>query len=191
MSLILGIDEVGRGAWAGPLVVGAVVLGEDTVIEGLTDSKLLTARNRERYVQIVYAKAKYVGLGWVEPAEIDELGLTKSMTLAIKRAMQGMDVSPDQIVIDGSVNYLKDDPRVKTVIKADQTLQAVSAASVVAKVARDEFMAKAALKHPYFGFEKHVGYGTKTHQTALKMHGPTVIHRLSFKPVKVVAGGQA
>lgn len=186
MALILGIDEVGRGAWAGPLVVGAVVLEEATVIQGLTDSKLLSKKQRSSYIDIINDQADYVGVGWVEPAEIDELGLTQSMTLAIQRAMRGMSAVPDKIIIDGIVNYLPGDHRVKTIIKADQTIMAVSAASVIAKTARDDFMTKISKEHPSFGFEKHVGYGTKSHQQALSQHGPTVLHRLSFKPVKAL-----
>jgi len=188
MHSILGIDEVGRGCWAGPLVVGAVVLGKE--IEGLTDSKLLNKQKRLEFDQQIRETAKFVGLGWVEPKEIDELGLTNSMKLAIKRALEGVP-KVSQIIIDGNINYLAEDPRAITQIKADQTVPAVSAASIVAKVARDTYMENASNDHPSFGFETHVGYGTKVHREALAMHGVTSLHRLSYKPIQVIINGQA
>ncbi len=188
MQSILGIDEVGRGCWAGPLVVGAVILGKE--ISGLTDSKLLSKKKREELDQQIQESAKFVGLGWVEPKEIDELGLTASMKLAIKRALES---APEvtQIIIDGNINYLADDSKVITQIKADQTVPAVSAASIVAKVARDTYMENASKDHPDFGFETHVGYGTKVHREALTMHGVTSLHRLSYKPIQALLSGQA
>lgn len=188
MQNVLGIDEVGRGCWAGPLVVGAVVLNKE--IPGLTDSKLLSKKKREEMDKQIRESAKFVGLGWVEPKEIDEFGLTASMRLAIERALKN---APEvtQIIIDGNINYLADNPKAVTQIKADQTVPAVSAASIVAKVARDTYMEKVSKEHPGFGFESHVGYGTKAHREALTAHGITVLHRLSYKPVQVLLGGQA
>jgi ribonuclease HII len=189
--IILGIDEVGRGCWAGPLVVGAVILGKDIQIDGLTDSKLLTKTKREELAEIIQAKAEFVGLGWVEAYEIDEFGLTKSMMLGIKRAIKDAP-AVDKIIIDGPINYLsmyKERPcTVRAMVRADQTVPAVSAASIVAKVARDNYMASLASNLPKYGFESHVGYGTKAHQEALAIYGPSQVHRLSFKPVMVANG---
>lgn len=188
MHRLMGIDEVGRGCWAGPLVVGAVILGKE--ITGLTDSKLLNKKSRLELDRQIRASAIFVGLGWVEPKEIDELGLTDSMKLAITRALKDApEVS--QIVIDGNINYLVEDPKVITQIKADQMVPAVSAASIVAKVARDAYMEKVAKEHPNFGFESHVGYGTKVHREMLATHGVTSLHRLSYKPIQAILGGKA
>jgi ribonuclease HII len=178
----IGIDEVGRGSWAGPLVVGAVIL--DAPIDGLMDSKKLTAQRRQQLAEIIKKKAAAVGLGWVEPAEIDRLGLTKATRLGISRALAQIHTRFDEIIIDGSVNFLADDHRAKAVIKADDSVQAVSAASIIAKVARDLFMTEAATEYPEYGFEKHVGYGTAGHLSSIKLHGTCKLHRLSYKPVR-------
>lgn len=184
MRYILGIDEAGRGAWAGPLVVGAVILG-DFSLEGLTDSKLLTPNNREKLALRINAGAISATLGWVSPAEIDKLGLTKATSLAIKRAIEGIKLDDIEIVIDGNINYLPELEIARCQIKADLIVPEVSAASIVAKVARDEYMKNLALKLPGFGFENHVGYGTKSHAASLDKLGVCTEHRRSFKPVSV------
>ncbi len=185
---ILGIDEVGRGCWAGPLVVGAVILNKE--IPGLTDSKLLNKKKRIELDQQIRESAEFVGLGWVEPGEIDQLGLTASMKLAISRAVQGAP-EIDRIIIDGNINYLPGDPRAEAIIKADQKFPAVSASSIVAKVARDACMQQASQKYPDFGFDRHVGYGTAEHREALQKFGTLDIHRKSYKPIKGIMHGQA
>ena len=179
---IVGIDEVGRGCWAGPLVAGAVVLGEP--ISGLKDSKQLSRIRRERLARAVKVEALAIGLGWVDAATIDEVGLTAAVALAMRRALEAITVSYDQVIIDGDHNFLPDNPRVTTLIKADTTVPAVSAASIVAKVARDAYMADAAAEFPQYGFEKHVGYGTALHLAQLQANGLCSLHRRSFKPVK-------
>lgn len=182
--MILGIDEVGRGPWAGPVVVGAVVLG-DQPIEGLTDSKKLTKKRREALDALIRAKAS-VGLGWVSPAEIDEIGLGPALKLATIRAVEGVKGAYHEIIIDGTINFLKETTKgryVTTMAKADLLIPSVSAASIVAKVARDNYMAEQALVYPGYGFERHVGYGTAAHQQAIQKLGLTPLHRRSFKPV--------
>lgn len=184
--MILGIDEVGRGSWAGPLVVGAVVLGGAN-IEGLTDSKKLTKKQREKLDIEIRQKATGFGLGWVEAGEIDEIGLSKALVLATKRAVEQIKTPYHEIIIDGTVNFLKDTSKgqfVTTMKKADLLIPSVSAASIVAKVARDNFMAKQDEKHPGYRFEKHVGYGTAAHSAAIDKLGVTLLHRLSFAPLK-------
>lgn len=181
----LGIDEVGRGCWAGPLVVGAVIL--ERKIPGLTDSKQLSKKRRIELDKQIRESAKFVGLGWVEPKEIDRLGLTASMKLAIERALKRAP-KVDQIIIDGNVNYLAENPNAIAQIKADQAEPAVSAASIVAKVARDGYMSDVAKSHPDFGFEKHAGYGTALHKHAIQTHGLTPLHRRSFKPIRALSG---
>ncbi|TAL15230.1 ribonuclease HII [Patescibacteria group bacterium] len=183
--MILGIDEVGRGPWAGPLVVGAVVLG-GAQIEGLTDSKKLSKKRREQLDILIREHASGVGLGWVDAAEIDEIGLSSALVLATRRAVEQVTASYHEIIIDGTINFLKDTTKgryVTTVKKADLLVPAVSAASIVAKVARDAYMIKQATIYPEYGFEDHVGYGTAAHIAAIDKLGVTPLHRLSFAPL--------
>jgi ribonuclease HII len=179
---IVGIDEVGRGCLAGPLVVGAVML--TSPVPGLRDSKVLSKKVRQVLSDKILKNA-YVGLGWVWPEEIDTLGLSSAMRTGVERAMADFGSAPyKKIIIDGNVNYLKDEPKAECLVKADATIAEVSAARVVAKVARDTYMQKQAVQYPDYGFEANVGYGTKTHFAALNTHGLTAIHRKSFEPMK-------
>jgi len=183
--MILGIDEVGRGPWAGPLVVGAVVLGE-AQIDGLTDSKKLTKARREAIAGQIIESAAGVGLGWVEVAEIDNLGLTGSLELATRRAVEQINTPYHEIIIDGTINFLKKTNKgrfVTTIKKADLLIPSVSAASIVAKVARDDYMAEIGNLYPDYGFERHVGYGTAAHRLAIEHYGVTPEHRLSYAPL--------
>jgi ribonuclease HII len=177
----VGIDEVGRGCWAGPLVAGAVVLNQP--IDGLKDSKKLSKKQREELSAKIQTQAKAVGLGWVQPVEIDEIGLTAAVKRAMQRALEQIAIDYDELIIDGNLNFFPDNPRAKAVIKADDSVSAVSAASIVAKVARDNYMTKIASEYPDYGFESHVGYGTALHIERLKLHGVSDLHRLSYKPV--------
>lgn len=184
--MILGIDEVGRGPWAGPLVVGAVVLG-GAEIAGLTDSKKLTKKQREELYDEIYAHASGVGLGWVTAAEIDEVGLSAALKLATKRVVQEIHTPFHEVIIDGMINFLAGTPLegyVTTMKKADLLVPSVSAASIVAKVARDRYMAEQDVIFPGYGFKSHAGYGTATHRTAIEKHGVTPLHRLSFAPLQ-------
>ena len=186
---ILGIDEVGRGPWAGPLVVGACVLG-DAQIDGLTDSKKLTAKKREALAPIIREKAT-VGLGWVSAAELDKIGMTAALCKACRAAVKQIHVPFHEIIIDGTINFLRDTPlasHVQVLTKADLLIPEVSAASIVAKVARDDYMRKIAEKYPGYGFEKHVGYGTAAHRRALEELGACPEHRKSFKPIAELLG---
>lgn len=183
--MILGIDEVGRGPWAGPLVVGAVVLG-DEVIEGLTDSKKLSAARRTVLATRIRETARGYGLGWVRADEIDEIGLAQALRLATIRAVDQITVPYHEIIIDGTSNFLADTGKGRYVTllkKADLLIPAVSAASILAKVARDEYMEARAAEYPEYGFESHVGYGTARHRQAIETHGVTLLHRLSFAPL--------
>ncbi|HEY8886343.1 MAG TPA: ribonuclease HII [Candidatus Microsaccharimonas sp.] len=184
--MILGIDEVGRGPWAGPLVVGAVVLGNAS-IEGLTDSKKLTKKKRDALdVQIRQGAAGF-GLGWVPANKIDAMGLGAALRLATIRAVQQITVSYHEIIIDGTINFLSETTKgryVTTLPKADLLIQSVSAASIIAKVARDNYMTLQDDMYPGYGFSKHVGYGTAAHRAAIDALGVTPLHRLSFAPLK-------
>jgi ribonuclease HII len=179
----VGIDEVGRGCWAGPVVAGAVILQEP--IAGLKDSKLLSKKRRDMLAGKIHESAS-VGLGWVQPADVDELGLTAAVKLAMERALQHITVEYDELIVDGSYNFFSRNPKARAVIKADALFPAVSAASIVAKVARDNYMSEAAKLHPNYGFEKHVGYGTKMHIEMLKLHGVSEMHRLTYKPIQAL-----
>lgn len=181
MKKVIGIDEVGRGAWAGPLVVGAVLLAEK--IPGLNDSKKLTKAQRIRLAQTIHHSALFVGLGWVSASEVDDLGLTQATSLACERALENAPLGVD-IIIDGSVNYLPNRKNCTILINGDALEPAISAASIVAKVARDEFMAQQDDMFEGYNFASHVGYGTRAHLVALQKNGLTPIHRWSYKPLK-------
>ena len=195
---ILGIDEVGRGPWAGPLVIGAVILPErfnsekqpiesESWQDDLADSKKLTAKKREKLAPVIQEKAVAQNLGWVSASELDEIGLAKALKLATRRAVEKIPRdSFTEIIIDGTNNFLKDtdlENLVSVLPKADAKIKEVSAASIIAKVARDNYMKELAQKYPGYGFEKHVGYGTAAHKAALEKLGPCPEHRMSFKPV--------
>lgn len=188
--MILGIDEAGRGPWAGPLVVGAVVLPDGAVIEGLTDSKKLTKRRREALEPIIQSAALSYGLGWVHADELDEVGMSEALRRATVRAVSAITAPYQKIVIDGTVNFLAHTGKgayVTTLPKADAIVPSVSAASILAKVARDRFMTNQAHFYPAYGFDKHAGYGTAYHREAIAQSGVTPLHRLSFAPLVAYA----
>ncbi len=182
--MILGVDEVGRGCWAGPVVAGAVLL--DATLRGLRDSKKLTKLQREKLDVRIRKKAVAFGIGWVSPAEVDEIGLTAAVALAMERAVAEITQPYDELIIDGNYNFLPTMARVQCVIKADDTVPAVSAASIIAKVARDAYMGSIASQYPGYAFERHVGYGTAVHQTALQALGVCDLHRRSFAPIRAL-----
>jgi ribonuclease HII len=184
MVVTVGIDEVGRGCWAGPLVAGAVALAEP--VAGLRDSKKLSKKRRETLTAEIYEKAVGTGLGWVWPSEIDAHGVSWAVKTAMERALAEITVPYDELIIDGNINYFASNPKAQAVIKADDSVPAVSAASIIAKVARDNYMAELGEKYAGYGFDKHVGYGTAAHIAALKLLGVSDIHRLSYKPVKAL-----
>jgi len=190
--MILGIDEVGRGPWAGPLVVGAVVLG-DAQIKGLTDSKKLSAKRRDQLDILIREKASGWGLGWVHADELDQLGLAESLRVATIRAVEAVHTPYNEIIIDGTINFLKETSKgkyVTTLAKADLLIPSVSAASIIAKVARDAFMAEQVAQYPGYGFEKHVGYGTVLHRNAIDTLGITPLHRTSFAPIAKIVNSE-
>lgn len=184
--MILGIDEVGRGPWAGPLVVGAVVLNGARV-DGLTDSKKLSKAKREKLYEELLGSDASIGLGWVHADELDDIGLSKSLVEATKRAVANISVPYHEIIIDGTVNFLADTTKgqyVTTMKKADLLIASVSAASIAAKVARDTYMEIQHEAYPMYGFDRHVGYGTAAHRQAIDKHGLSPLHRRSFGPLK-------
>ena len=193
---ILGIDEVGRGPLAGPLVVGAVILPEEKPewVFSLRDSKKLSMKKREELSAIILAEVPAYGFGWVFPEELDSVGISEALRLATRRAVEEVQkrkVAFLQIVIDGKVNFLSGTSLaqfVSTAVKADDLIKEVSAASIIAKVARDNYMKEVAGKFPGYGFEKNVGYGTAMHLRAIQENGICQEHRRSFEPIKSMVG---
>lgn len=189
---VVGIDEAGRGPWAGPVVAGAVVFHNRNenveLLQELNDSKKLSAKKREYlYSLLLDEQAKgniSVGIGEASCQEIDSLNILQATFLAMKRAYQNLDIQPKQALIDGNRSP-KDFPcATKTIVKGDALSMSIAAASIVAKVYRDHLMQDLARKYPYYGFEKNAGYGTKLHIDGLKEHGVCPEHRLSYKPIK-------
>ena len=197
--MILGIDEVGRGPWAGPLVVGAVILG-GAEIDGLDDSKKLTKKRREALDVEIREKAAAWALGWVSAQELDDIGMSEALRLATRRAVEQIqaqcrqqNLAFSEIIIDGKVNFLRGTALEKfamTMPKADGLIPSVSAASIVAKVARDQFMAEQAAVYPGYGFASNAGYGVAKHRAAIERLGVTPLHRLSFAPLAKYADGK-
>lgn len=181
----VGIDEVGRGSWAGPLTIAVAGFHLDSYIpKGLADSKQLTKSLRALLVSDL--EWCHYSIGWASPCEIDLLGLTKATQLAILRAL-GEYEHVSEIIIDGSVNFLTGtnyEAMSRTQVKADQDVPEVMCASVIAKEARDAHMRRAACIFPEYGFEAHVGYGTKQHSAALKEYGVLPLHRKSYSSIK-------
>lgn len=200
--MILGIDEVGRGPYAGPLAIGACILGDwqnsenAEWIKKLTDSKKLSAKRREELYVLIKEKALAAATGWVSSAEIDEIGLSEALRLATRRAVEQIQktkVPFSEIIIDGTMNFLagtKLEKYVSTLKKGDFLVKEISAASILAKVERDKYMAELDAVYPKYGFCKHVGYGTAAHQKAMEEFGLTPEHRRSFRPVREIAEGK-
>lgn len=179
-KIVAGVDEVGRGAWAGPVTVCAAVTGLRRPPEGLTDSKLLPVPRRTALAGQLLTWVSDHALGHASPEEIDELGMTAALRLAAERALAGLSVRPDAVILDGKHDYLGAPWSVRTVIKGDQSCVSVAAASVIAKVHRDAFMAELGAHHTAFGFDSNAGYPSPVHRAALEEWGPTPYHRLSW-----------
>jgi len=188
-TLIAGVDEVGRGAWAGPLVVCAAVtdLSPAPELPGragrtvrLNDSKLLSPAHREAFAEVLPGWLAGHAIGESSPAEIDEVGMTEALRRATLRALDALPRRPDMVILDGKHDFLGRPWRVRCEIKADQRSVSVAAASVLAKVHRDRLMAALASDHPAYGFADSAGYPSPVHQEALAAAGPTPHHRLSW-----------
>ena len=186
-SLIAGLDEAGRGAWAGPVAAGAVILPQKNnlleILSGVNDSKQLTASQRDHWAVIIHSEALAWGVGFASHEEIDQLGILPATRLAMVRALQQLIRSPDHLLIDA----LKL-PQVKlpqtALIKGDCRSLSIAAASILAKTSRDAFMKEQDQLFPEYGFARHKGYGTLLHQQNLKKFGPCLIHRQSFNPMR-------
>lgn len=180
--LVAGLDEVGRGPLAGPVVAAAVVLDPNRVPEGLADSKALSAARRERIAAEILATAQ-VGIGTASPATIDTLNIRGATLKALCRALAALPCRPDLALVDG--NDLPDLPcAAQAIVKGDASVASIAAASIVAKVTRDRMMAALGRHLPAFGFERHAGYPTADHLAVLGREGPTSFHRMSFAPCR-------
>ncbi len=185
--IVAGIDEAGRGAWAGPVMAGAAVLPADPKVlnrlEGVRDSKLMTPAERETMFDVIRAEAKVYAVGEADAGEIDRVGILNATKLAMKRAVDGLGICPDHLLID--YVRLHDVTIPQTGIKhGDMLSLSIACASVLAKVTRDRFMRTTAAElYPQYRFDQHKGYGTKLHQQALAQYGPCPIHRRSFRPL--------
>lgn len=187
-SRIAGVDEVGRGCLAGPVVAAAVILDPNRPIKGLRDSKKLSAKKRDELAQEIKEKALAWSVAAMGPEVIDKINILQATLEAMKEAVEKLPVEPDFVQVDG--NKL---PKWKwlseAVVKGDDKVEWISAASIIAKTTRDAYMCKIAKLYPQYGFEHHVGYGTAEHIKALKAYGPTPIHRKTFAPVREVIDG--
>jgi ribonuclease HII len=180
-QFVCGMDEVGRGPLAGPVVAAAVILPVGEIIEGVNDSKILTASKRKRLNDIIWEKAVAVGLGAASPNAIDRIGILPATHLAFHRAIQHLAVTPEHLLVDGyPIPY---EGEQTALIKGDRRSQTIAAASIVAKVFRDRLMVALDLRYPIYGFARHKGYGTARHLEALRQYGPCSIHRHSFRGV--------
>ncbi len=179
IKLIAGIDEAGRGPLAGPVVAAAVILDIDANIEGINDSKLLSSKQREKLFSKIHQNALSIGLSIVEPETIDRINILQATRLAMTKAVTNLALKPGLLLIDGPIT-LDLNIRQIPIIKGDKLSVSISAASIIAKVTRDDIMKSFHKMYPEYGFYKNKGYGTKEHITALKKHGSCQIHRKSF-----------
>lgn len=194
-KLIAGVDEAGRGPWAGPVVAGAVVFPNleisDSLARGLDDSKKLTAAKREALFDELRRSNALIGCGMASVEEIDALNILRATFLAMRRAVESLPAIPDFAIVDGNKIPPELPCPARFLIKGDALSLSVAAASIVAKVTRDRLMRDLAKEFPYYGWEKNAGYGTKAHQDGLKTHGVCVHHRKSYAPVqRILASGQ-
>ena len=178
-STVVGLDEVGRGSWAGPLVIGAAVVPKERRVYKLRDSKLLTEVERESMFDRVADWCDAWSLGIVSHDECDELGMSAALRLAARRAVDSLGVTPDRILLDGSHDFIGDG-RTRTIVKGDATCVSIAAASILAKVSRDRMMRAEAENFPAFDFHRNKGYPCPRHRMALAALGPTTIHRRSW-----------
>ena len=182
MKLIAGVDEVGRGPIAGPVTAAAVVLNNNT-LKGLADSKVLSPNKRDHLNNLIKGSSIAWSIAFISSKKIDTINILQASLLAMKNAIEGLKVKPDEIYIDG---LYKPDLCIKsrTIVQGDSKEKAIMAASIIAKVARDKFMIELDKKYPDYGFKNNKGYPTEFHLKALKMYGPCKEHRASFRPLK-------
>lgn len=186
-KIICGVDEAGRGPLAGPVCAAAVILPPNAEIPGLNDSKKLTDKKRRELMPVIKETALAYGIAFADEKEIDEINILQATYAAMHRAIEQLQIKPDLALVDGNRAGDFGLP-VKTVVKGDSLSASIAAASILAKVTRDDLMLELAEKYPQYGFEIHKGYGTKAHYAALTEHGPSEIHRMTF--LKKFYGGK-
>jgi ribonuclease HII len=178
-DIVVGMDEVGRGAWAGPLTLGAVVLRPQGRVKGIRDSKMLSAADREKLYDRIADWAVAWSVGHASHRECDELGMSEAQRLAARRALDGLGLRPDRVLLDGKWNFVDGVPATM-IVKGDRTCLSIAAASIMAKVTRDRMMIDAAEHYPAYGFDENKGYPAPVHQIALAGQGPCTMHRRSW-----------
>ena len=184
-GLVAGVDEAGRGPLAGPVVAAAVILDDLNPIQGLADSKILTALRREQLFHEIRAKALCCSIAEASVQEIEQLNILQATLLAMRRAVEGLRLKPQMVLVDGNRLPVLD-IRAEAIVKGDSLVPAISAASILAKVHRDRWCAEYDEQFPQYGFAKHKGYGTAEHLAALRAHGACPQHRKTFRPVTEV-----
>lgn len=190
IGLVAGVDEAGRGPLAGPVVAAAVILDDKQPIAGLADSKKLSAARRDKLFDEIRAKALCCCVAEATVEEIDRLNILQATMLAMQRAVAGLRLKPSLVLVDGNRLPVLD-VRAEAIVKGDAKVQAISAASILAKVTRDRGLDALHERFPQYGFDQHKGYGTAVHLAALQAHGPCEAHRLTFAPVAQAAGQHA
>ncbi|MCT8139806.1 ribonuclease HII [Anaerobacillus sp. CMMVII] len=182
LRYIAGIDEVGRGPLAGPVIAAAVILPEKFRLMGLTDSKKVSKKNREEFYEVIYSEAISIGIGVVPAEEIDRINIYEATKLAMLKALDELNIPPEHLLIDAMklpTNYTQ-----TSIIKGDSKSVSIAASSIIAKVTRDHYMEKLGQQYPQYGFENHMGYGTKEHLAAIDEFGLLSEHRKSFAPIR-------
>jgi ribonuclease HII len=186
---VAGIDEAGRGPLAGPVVAAAVILHPRRPIDGVADSKALSAAQRAVLSEVIRRDAVCFGIGWADQSEIDALNILQATFLAMRRALLAMTLAPDHVLVDGNrlppLGGLGKTITARAIVGGDATQPAISAASILAKTARDGYMNHMDTLYPVYSFATHKGYGTPDHQRLLELHGPCPLHRRSFAPVRL------
>ena len=183
-SNIAGVDEAGRGPWAGPVYSAIVILNRNCIPEGINDSKKISEKKRIKLYKEILINHKY-GIGSASPDEIDQLNILEATFLSMRRALENLIIKPDYILVDGNLSPNFNIPH-ESIIKGDSVSMSIAAASIIAKVERDKFMVNIDNEYPEYKWKKNKGYGTKDHQNALNAHGVTKHHRKSFSPIRKI-----
>ena len=183
-SNIAGVDEAGRGPWAGPVYSAIVILNRNCIPEGINDSKKISEKKRIELYEEILINHEY-GIGFASPDEIDQLNILEATFLSMRRALENLIIKPDYILVDGNLSPSFNIPH-ESIIKGDSISMSIAAASIIAKVERDKFMLNIDNEHPEYKWKKNKGYGTKDHQNALNAHGVTKYHRKSFSPIRKI-----
>ncbi len=181
--LVCGVDEAGRGPLAGPVSAAAVILDAGRPIEGLADSKKLSEKQRDRLAPLIRERALAWSVAFAEVEEIDRINILQATLLAMRRAVEALPVRPDEVWVDG-LHLPNTGLPSRAIVQGDSTVEAISAASILAKTARDEVMMQLHRCFPDYGFDRHKGYPTPAHLAALRQHGVSCVHRVSFRPVR-------